>query len=231
MAIPRASRSKRRSGGGSSGIGGKIAGTLATVFVPYILNRLFGGSTDEEEASVLPATPSSPEAQPQGRQLPPEIQELIAEKVAPLTGSRFSVPPMLSPELPSQQMGPDRPPGLVDRHLDEAFMQAIAAAEAKLQEKHPGWKIKIREGYRTPEEQFEHYKAGRTRLTGKPGSESAHQQRRAADIYVQNERTGEINHAIREALGELIEAVGLEWGGRYKNPREPWHIALPGKRN
>jgi peptidoglycan L-alanyl-D-glutamate endopeptidase CwlK len=91
--------------------------------------------------------------------------------------------------------------------------------------------------YRSPEEQDELFKIGRTKpgriVTNARGWESWHQYRRAIDFVPV--RAGKPvwgtlgdDWALWEAIGQLAEARGFEWAARWREMREYAHIQITG---
>lgn len=95
-------------------------------------------------------------------------------------------------------------------------------------------KIKIGETLRTVEEQDALYAQGRTKpgliVTNAPGSSysSYHQWGTAFDFY-RNDGAGPYNDTGKffDRVGAIGTALGLEWGGNWKNPVDKPHFQLP----
>lgn len=106
---------------------------------------------------------------------------------------------------------------MVGRFLEECAKRGI-----------PSWVFEAR---RTPERQAELYAQGRTT----PGRvvtwtmKSRHIDGEAVDIIFKNKKGWTWDEPWKGAwteLGELGEACGLTWGGRWKSPDRP-HFELP----
>jgi hypothetical protein len=108
--------------------------------------------------------------------------------------------------------------------LEPDLVDAVERGRRQLQQRHPGFDIAVNSGLRTVDEQRRLHERGLTHLSGEPGQESQHQHGRAVDLGVVGPEGKDFE--LRETLGRILEELGLEWGGNYRN-REPWHFALP----
>lgn len=92
--------------------------------------------------------------------------------------------------------------------------------------------LKVTSTYRTWAEQAEIYAQGRTKpgkkVTNAPPGYSWHNFRRAADLADIDASPFDLGNPglqdddpIWEKIGDHAEAVGLEWGGRWKTPDRP----------
>lgn len=94
--------------------------------------------------------------------------------------------------------------------------------------------------YRTPQEQDRIYEQGRTRpgarVTNLRGTQSKHcytigaaPAAKAYDIgiFFDGEYIDDGSHPHYLKAGELGEARGLKWGGRWKKPFDPSHFEIP----
>lgn len=109
----------------------------------------------------------------------------------------------------------------------EAHVKAILAS-GKLP---TGWTVKIISGNRTWREQDRLWAQGRTapgpRVTNARGGQSNHNFGVAWDIGIFNNR-GEYlgDHPLYVEIGEIGEAMGLEWGGRWKSIKDFPHYQV-----
>jgi peptidoglycan L-alanyl-D-glutamate endopeptidase CwlK len=97
-----------------------------------------------------------------------------------------------------------------------------------------GTTLYITESYRSEEQQDAYYAQGRTTpgpiVTNCQGANCPHVQRRALDVYpVRNGRP--LLNATRsemQVVGQIGEAAGFEWGGRWRRPDQPhWEVPEP----
>ena len=96
----------------------------------------------------------------------------------------------------------------------------------KLARKQFAYKVRLAETYRTQQRQNVLYLKGKSTTTNKV---STHTKRLAADIYlIFNDKILSYieNPAAYNQLGEMGEALGLTWGGRWKIPFDPAHFEL-----
>jgi peptidoglycan L-alanyl-D-glutamate endopeptidase CwlK len=112
----------------------------------------------------------------------------------------------------------------------------IAQAELQI----PGLKMIVCSTYRDIESQNALYAQGRTApgriVTNAKGGESNHNFRVAFDVFptlhgkpILFEKDGdEVSDPIWQKLGEMGEANGLEWGGRWKHFTEAPHFQYTG---
>jgi peptidoglycan L-alanyl-D-glutamate endopeptidase CwlK len=92
-----------------------------------------------------------------------------------------------------------------------------------------GIKLRITQGFRSMHEQQRIYDQGRTTpgqvVTHSPPGYSWHEFGRAFDICIvtyQGDTTPkDVYDGPWELIGDLGESLGLEWGGRWKNPDQP----------
>jgi len=88
----------------------------------------------------------------------------------------------------------------------------------------PDYSITIAEAYRTQERQDMLYANGPSTTTVRV---SMHTKRLAVDIhFTRAGRKLKYEEAPYLGLGELAEAMGFRWGGRWKVPFDPWHFEL-----
>jgi peptidoglycan L-alanyl-D-glutamate endopeptidase CwlK len=99
--------------------------------------------------------------------------------------------------------------------------------------KEAGYDVKLAQGTRTPEEQDRLYAQGRTApgkiVTNARGGESYHNYGVAYDVALFDSKGKYITdggNAAYKKAGEIGEALGLEWGGRWKKPFDPPHFQL-----
>jgi len=84
-----------------------------------------------------------------------------------------------------------------------------------------GWPLWISSGRRSETEQRRHVAAGRSRTLS-----SRHLTGRAFDVDVLGLGRDEIPKEFFDALGAYGEALGLKWGGRWRDPYDPGHFEL-----
>ncbi len=95
-----------------------------------------------------------------------------------------------------------------------------------------GLTLFIDQTYRTPETQTAYYEQGRTtpgpKITNCRGANCPHPERRALDVYsVRNGRpVFNATEQQKQRVGQIGEAAGLQWGGRWRNP-DPPHWEAP----
>lgn len=113
------------------------------------------------------------------------------------------------------------------------FVPFLLQAKAKAAES--GLDVRIISGNRTWSEQDELYKQGRTTpgdiVTYAQGGQSNHNYGIAVDIGVFRPNTNGkasylSSHALYKTLGPIGEALGLEWGGRWKKPVDTPHYQI-----
>jgi len=95
--------------------------------------------------------------------------------------------------------------------------------------KNAGYSIKITHGYRDPAYQDKLYAQGRTTpgkiVTYATGKTSKHCQRKAFDICLAGKDPYPKNFDWKK-IGVLGEALGLRWGGKFKNLRDYVHFEI-----
>lgn len=95
--------------------------------------------------------------------------------------------------------------------MQEKTMQLLEYAESR------GYKVKIKSGYRTPEEQNYLY-----RTNPNAAKNSLHCKGKAIDIEIAGG-----TDADYKMLGDYAKSIGMRWGGDFVNPRpERWHFDL-----
>ncbi len=109
------------------------------------------------------------------------------------------------------------------RPLADAFLAKLM--EAKLP-------VLIFSTGRSAEEQAANVAGGRSRV-----KRSLHQDGLALDVVIYNiwDIKGGMSLQWKRVdqyteLGEIVEALGLIWGGRWKTPDDPYHVEMPGGR-
>lgn len=111
--------------------------------------------------------------------------------------------------------------------LDPDVRQMCQGLLAKAKE--AGIDLVVTQTYRTPEQQAALYAQGRTLpgniVTHAPSGYSWHEFRRAFDVaisYFTGDKTkADMYDGPWEQIGEMGEALGCEWGGRWKTPDRP----------
>ena len=94
--------------------------------------------------------------------------------------------------------------------------------------------VEVVQGHRTFAEQDGLYAQGRTKpgkkVTNARGGQSNHNYGLAVDfcIFENGQPNWNAPYEKWEAIGEAAEALGLEWGGRWKSFRDLPHVQLPG---
>lgn len=99
--------------------------------------------------------------------------------------------------------------------------------------------VRITHTFRRPEEQDAIYAQGRTVpgkiVTSLTGAKSKHCRKQngqpAAEafdfgIFINGKYITDGNHPSYKIVGEIGEALGLTWGGRWKKPFDPGHLEL-----
>ena len=122
----------------------------------------------------------------------------------------------------------------MSRHLDDLDADVRRLALQLRQEcLTQGIKIMFAQTYRTAEEQAALYAQGRTVpgkiVTNAPPGYSWHEFRRAFDVAEEDRTPSDIgapglgpeDEAWWNKVGDIGEAIGLEWGGRWKHPDRP----------
>lgn len=126
--------------------------------------------------------------------------------------------------------------------LADAWLQIKEDYEAE----HPGHELVVTCTYRSPEEQFKLFQQGRRQLvdgswvvdddsatrtvTGRDGykDKSTHNSRPSAALDFCLLIHGKVNWDLAQyrVVGEMAEARGLVWGGRWRTLRDGPHIEL-----
>lgn len=103
--------------------------------------------------------------------------------------------------------------------VDEVFAELLAEASRELAVR--GIRVRWTDGYRSIAAQQKVLRAkgrfdqgGAAALPGK----SFHNYGLAADAQISPERW--------DIFGQVVESLGLRWGGRFTPTREPWHVDL-----
>ena len=111
--------------------------------------------------------------------------------------------------------------------LDSDVRQMAEGLLAKAAE--AGIHLIVTQTYRTPAEQAALYAQGRTApghiVTHAPSGYSWHEYRRAFDVAIKSfpgdQTPGNLWDGPWETVGDMGEALGLEWGGRWRHPDRP----------
>ena len=116
---------------------------------------------------------------------------------------------------------------LSERQIDFAFMLTMMELWARIH--YPQYRLVPKEHWRTDEQQVIYFKMGKTKVY-----HSLHQDGLARDYIVKEfvvdtliTRWNKVHYLW---IGEYAEAHGMAWGGRWKNPNDPYHIQYAGKR-
>jgi peptidoglycan L-alanyl-D-glutamate endopeptidase CwlK len=117
----------------------------------------------------------------------------------------------------------------MSRSLDDLEVETRIMAEALIEQAEAaGFPIVVTQTYRSHAEQDALYAQGRTApgriVTNARGGFSWHNFRRAFDVAFRRPRGGVSWDGPWETLGELGEAIGLEWGGRWKGLKDRPHF-------
>jgi len=136
----------------------------------------------------------------------------VAAWVAPL---RFSLP------AEAAQWVYKKLKGGMQKDVEEASQALLTVFREEL-----GIELVITAGYRSQAEQDKLYDQGRTR----PGPvvtwsrTSKHTQGRAFDITVKGLTPNQVPRPVWYAIGEVGEAIGLKWGGRWRGKKDMPHF-------
>lgn len=109
------------------------------------------------------------------------------------------------------------------RRLARLFLDQ---ADAYL-ESLPGapYSLRLTSTRRTRAEQAALYRAGRSQLSGDPGSESYHQKGRAWDVVLVRDGQAVWDDVPEyHQLGRIGEGLGLRWGGRWRSFQDVYHF-------
>jgi D-alanyl-D-alanine dipeptidase len=120
----------------------------------------------------------------------------------------------------------------VDR-LDPILADYIAQAQAIVAETVPGAALVVISAYRSPQSQAalrrRFHVGDRSGLASEPAAESLHTVGRAVDLQFryagQLVPVAETPMEYWEYVAELLEPVGVRWGGRFRSP-DPNHFDL-----
>lgn len=110
--------------------------------------------------------------------------------------------------------------------VDAELVDYIAQASALLGEAAPGVSIRIVSGYRSPAAQAQlrdrYLRGDRAGIAGEPARFSLHSLGRAVDLQlVYQGSLIPVSETPRDYwlfLAELLEPVGVRWGGRFSRP-------------
>jgi peptidoglycan L-alanyl-D-glutamate endopeptidase CwlK len=113
--------------------------------------------------------------------------------------------------------------GGMQKDVEEAAQALLTVFREEL-----GVELVITAGYRSQAEQDKLYDQGRTR----PGPvvtwsrTSKHTQGRAFDITVKGLTPNQVPRSVWYAIGEVGEAIGLKWGGRWRGKKDMPHFEM-----
>jgi peptidoglycan L-alanyl-D-glutamate endopeptidase CwlK len=113
--------------------------------------------------------------------------------------------------------------GGMQKDVEEAAQALLTVFREEL-----GIELVITAGYRSQAEQDKLYDQGRTR----PGPvvtwsrASKHTEGRAFDLTVKGLTPNQVPRQVWYAIGEVGEALGLKWGGRWRSKKDMPHFEL-----
>jgi hypothetical protein len=170
----------------------------------------------------------------------------VSPNIAPPTPApnpiRITPPPEVAP-APARNISPAgaemKPVPPEQRKFDSILSEVM-----KQVQRETGYKVRIREGYRSPEKQAEYYAKGRSApgriITNADGKikQSEHQTALAADLEF-IDKNGKVikpddsrgiptkeGRVIFSVLSKAAKSRGLTWGGDWVKPFDPTHVQL-----
>jgi hypothetical protein len=120
---------------------------------------------------------------------------------------------------------------LGDAHPD--LIEAFTRVRLRFEEAFPGWTLRPTAVYRSPDEQFEAFKAGRSQIDGyKKKGKHNHKPSRAIDAGIFTPKgeyldtllaSGRVQRELHTAMywcfGQLAQSEGLRWGNDWDSDR------------
>jgi D-alanyl-D-alanine dipeptidase len=117
--------------------------------------------------------------------------------------------------------------------VNRRLARAVRAAARQTTKAHPGWKIVVTSGYRSPRTQAalraRWDRGDRRGLSSRPALDSAHTRGEAVDLaFAYRGVTYRVADTPRSAfayLAKIMEPYGVRWGGSWSEP-SPNHYEL-----
>jgi hypothetical protein len=120
---------------------------------------------------------------------------------------------------------------------DSKLQQGFNSVKMRFEQSLPGFKLRVTTTERSREKQNEIFSQSRgahTTLDGKTAlSRHNYSPALAMDVQIIDATTGKLinpntstGKRVYETLGVLAEESGLVWGGRWKEPYDPYHLEL-----
>jgi peptidoglycan L-alanyl-D-glutamate endopeptidase CwlK len=113
--------------------------------------------------------------------------------------------------------------------LHRPAFQLVFGIEEELQrERGDKWRVMVTQAFRTAKMQAELYAQGRTKpgriVTYAAGTSSRHCVGRAVDVVLMHDGAAVWEDAFYQIAGEIGEALGWQWGGRWKKLGDVYHF-------